>query len=101
MPDTKADGARLFADLPPRQICALHSGATVSYREAGPQAGEPVVLLYGIGGSSAGWVRQLVAPLAGHGRRLAAAAPRARLEIVERCGHLPHFEVPTDRKSVV
>jgi pimeloyl-ACP methyl ester carboxylesterase len=36
-----------------------------------------------------------IAPLARHGRRLAAAAPRARLDIVERCGHLQHFEVPT------
>lgn len=59
MPETKISGESLFAGLPPRRHCAL-PGGTVSYREAGSPADVPVVLLHGIGNSSAGWVQQFV-----------------------------------------
>lgn len=52
-----------------------------------PEIDVPALLLWGS--------RDPVVPLA-NARRLAAALPRARLVVLDRCGHLPAEELPAD-----
>jgi pimeloyl-ACP methyl ester carboxylesterase len=42
-----------------------------------------------------------IAPVSTHAKPLAAAAANARLEILSRCGHLPHFELPSAFNKLV
>ena len=54
-----ADAALLAADLPPLRQARLPGGGVIEYREAGPMDGAVILLLHGIGSSSAGYRAQL------------------------------------------
>ena len=83
------DAALLEADLPPLRQARLPGGGVVEYREAGPVDASVVLLLHGIGSSSAGYRAQLAglsdrfrviawnAPGYGASTKLDAAEPTA------------------------
>jgi pimeloyl-ACP methyl ester carboxylesterase len=69
-----AESALLAAPLPPLREALLPGGRVLTYREAGPAAAPAILLLHGIGSSSAGYRAQL-AGLADQYRLVAWNAP--------------------------
>lgn len=68
----------------PARLPEIRRAAGVSYRESGRPGSPALVLLHGIGSTSAGW-RDQYGPLGERSARFAA---------IDACGHLPHLEKP-------